>query len=237
VTLYERQPQLGGAFARSASLPGREEFAGFTDTLTAELGYHGVNVRLAHEPARDELATFDRVVVAVGATRKTPDWAEWPGATMPILGLDEAMDVDLPPGRRVVIVDRGDHHNIAILLASKFSAQQAASVDILDPTGAAARRLDALNRWYLTRNFAAERIRLASNVADLQVDGRTVSFAHDGWPQTIGDVDVFVVIEPAASRDIGDWADLGDVIMLGDCDAPGLAVEIVHQAYVTALEI
>ena len=237
VTLYEREARLGGMFARSAALPERADFAGFTDALAAELDDRGVSVRLAHEPSHDELAAYDRVVVAVGATRADVSPAEWPGSAIPVLGLAEALDADLPPGRRVVIVDRGDHHNIAILLARKFAAQQAVSVDILDPTGAAARRLDALNRWYLTRNFAAEKIRLASNVADLQVDGRTVSFAHDGWPQTIGDVDVLVVIEPAASRDIGDWADLGDVIMLGDCDAPGLAVEIVHQAYVTALEI
>ena len=123
VTLFERQPKLGGTFARSASLPGREEFAGFTDTLTAELGQHGVDVRLA------------------------------------------------------------------------------------------------------------------SNVDDLRIDGRAVSFLHDGWPQALGDVDVLVVIEPAVPRDAGPWQELDDVIKLGDCDAPGLAVEIVHQAYVTALEI
>jgi 2,4-dienoyl-CoA reductase-like NADH-dependent reductase (Old Yellow Enzyme family) len=237
VTLYERQPQLGGMFARSASLPEREEFAGFTDALTAELAHHGVDVRVAHEPARHELEGYDRVVVAVGATRAQADPADWPGSTIRTLGLDQALDADLPPASRVVIVDRGDHHNIAVLLARKFAAQEAASVDILDPTGAVARRLDAFNRWYLTRDFAAQRVRLASNVDDLRIEGSTVSFTHDGWPQTVGDVDVLVVIEPAIPRDVREWQDLGDVIKLGDCDAPGLAVEIVHQAYATALEI
>jgi NADPH-dependent 2,4-dienoyl-CoA reductase/sulfur reductase-like enzyme len=237
VTLYEREARLGGMFARSASLPEREEVAGFTDALAAELAHHGVDVRVAHEPAPHELAAYDRVVVAVGATRAQADPAEWPGSAITTLGLDQALDTDLPPGNRVVIVDRGDHHNIAVLLARKFAAQQAASVDILDPTGAVARRLDALNRWYLTKDFAAQRVRLASNVDDLRIEGSTVSFSHDGWPQTVGDVDVLVVIEPAAARDVREWQDLGDVIMLGDCDAPGLAVEIVHQAYVTALEI
>jgi 2,4-dienoyl-CoA reductase-like NADH-dependent reductase (Old Yellow Enzyme family) len=237
VTLYERETELGGMFARSASLPERAEIAGFTEALAAELDDRGVSVHLAHEPSRGELAGYDRVVVAIGATRPDVDTAQWPDSAIPALGLREALDADLPPGRRVVIVDRGDHHNIALLLARKFAAGQAASVDILDPTGAAARRLDALNRWYLTRNFAAEKIRLASNVDDLHVQGTSVSFVHDGWPQTIEDVDVLVVIEPATPRDIREWRDLGDVILLGDCDAPGLAVEIVHQAYVAALEV
>jgi len=237
VTLYERETQLGGMFARSASLPERAEIAGFTEALAAELDDRGVSVHLAHEPSRGELAGYDRVVVAIGATRPDVDAGQWPDSAIPALGLREALDADLPPGSRVVIVDRGDHHNIALLLARKFAAGQAASVDILDPTGAAARRLDALNRWYLTRNFAAEKIRLASNVDDLNVQGTSVSFVHDGWPQTIEDVDVLVVIEPATPRDIREWQDLGDVTLLGDCDAPGLAVEIVHQAYVAALEV
>jgi 2,4-dienoyl-CoA reductase-like NADH-dependent reductase (Old Yellow Enzyme family) len=237
VTLYEREARLGGMFARSAALPERAELAGFTRVLAAELDEHGVSVRLGREPAPAELAGYDRVVVATGATRPRTDAGEWPGAALEVLGLEEALGATRLPGERVVILDRGDHHNVAILLARKFAAMAAASVDILDPTGPAARKLDALNRTYLTRNFAAERVRLASNVSGLRVDGKAVSFVHDGWPQTINDVDALVVLEPPAPADPDAWADLGDVIMLGDCDAPGLAVEIVHQAYVAALEI
>jgi 2,4-dienoyl-CoA reductase (NADPH2) len=237
VTLFEKDVQLGGMFARSAKMPERGEVAGFVGTLAAELDAYGVEVRIGHEASAPDLVGFELAVIATGAKRPPVDPTEWPKATMPAIGMTEALDLELAPGRRVVIIDRGDQHNVAILLARRFVSQQARSVDVLDPTGLAARKLDALNRTYMTRKFGVEPIRLASNVTELDIANNTVTFRHDGWPQTIEGVNLLVVLEPAEPGETREWEGICELIILGDCDAPGLAVEIVHHAYALALEV
>jgi 2,4-dienoyl-CoA reductase-like NADH-dependent reductase (Old Yellow Enzyme family) len=237
VTLFEQTPSLGGTFARAAGLPERAELAGFTAVLARELEHFGVDVRLGQRATPADAAGFDDVVLAVGGRRDEVDTSDWPESTIPTVGVDEALRTEAPAGRRVVVVDRGDQHNIAILLARRFAEQGASGVDVLDPTGPVARRLDSLNRFYLTRNFSEENIRLACNVSDLHITGDTVTFLHDGWPQTLDDVGLLVVIETLRAADPTEWGSLERVIALGDGDAPGLAVEIVHEAYASALAV
>ncbi|MGW4340691.1 oxidoreductase [Rhodococcus koreensis] len=235
VTLYERSPKLGGMFRRSASLPDRAELSTFTEVLETELVKNKVEIRLEHAPTSEELKDYEHVIVATGGNRATPDQSEWPDATLRVLGLDDALDKGVRSGERVVILDRGDHHNTAILLALKFAEQGATAIDIVDPTGGAARKLDILNRQWMTRDFDKLGVRFASNARNVTITGDTVDMVHDGWPQSIHGVDVLVVLEPLRPTDRSTWPD--DAVYLGDCDTPGLAVEIIHHAYASALEL
>jgi hypothetical protein len=222
-------------FRRSAELPHRGELAEFTDILESEIRRLGVAIELGRAPEPAELQSYDEVVVATGASRNDPDPAEWPDTAIRVIGLEEALTTGVSSLDKVVILDRGDHHNVGILLALKFAGQGAASIDVLDPVGAAAGNLDALTRIWLSRDFEALRIRLASNVQKLEVAEDKVRFAHDGWEQSIDSVSVIVVLEAPHAADRSAWPE--SAIFLGDADAPGLGVEIVHHAYVTALEI
>ncbi|WP_067674470.1 oxidoreductase [Nocardia miyunensis] len=232
VTLFEAADQLGGMFARSATLPERQEVARFTEVLATELRHNNVRVELGHSVGPDDLSGYDQVVVAIGASRHAPVAADLPEARMPIVGLEQALDLEVPEGNRVLIVDRGDHHNVALLLARRYEVQGAAQVTVVDTEGPVARKLDILNRGWMTREFDPERVRLVSSAKDLEVTGRRASFRHEGFSQTVDDLDVLVVLEPAIARDPEPWRQCApEVLFLGDADAPGLAVELVHHAY------
>jgi 2,4-dienoyl-CoA reductase-like NADH-dependent reductase (Old Yellow Enzyme family) len=238
VTLFERSQQLGGAFRDAAQFPGRTELAEFTSYLEGEVARAGVTVKLGHLAQPEEMLDFDEVVVATGAQRPGVDADEWREVTGRVIGLAEAMEAGALPGERVVVVDRGDHHNIALLLCERFLGQGARDVTVLDLAGPVAGRLDVLNRYAMTQQLAGRPVRMASHVKDLRLDGSVALFTHEGWPQRIEGIDLVVVLEPAQGTDLEGWRAIrGHVRLLGDADAPGLAVEVVHASFLAAREL
>lgn len=75
VTLYEKSDRLGGQALLAQMLPGREEFGGIVTNLTRELDCHGVAVETGVVVTAGLLRSwdYDAVVVATGATPRTPD--------------------------------------------------------------------------------------------------------------------------------------------------------------------
>ena len=238
VSLFEKADELGGAFRAAAAFAGREELAEFTSYLAGDVERAGVCVKTGHAVEPAELTGYDAVVVATGAERPPVDTAGWSDCAARVLGVAEALTATVEVGERVLLVDRGDHHNIALLLAERYLDQDAGEVVILDLAGPVAGKLDVLNRYAMTRRIADRPVRMASHVNRVRWQDRGVVFEHEGWPARVDDVDVVVVLEAAHGTDPDRWSALGDrVTLLGDADAPGLAVEIVHRAYAAAREI
>ncbi len=238
VTLFEARPQTGGTFRSAADFPGRTELAEFTDYLDQAVLRAGVTVKTGHRVQPRELTDYDRVVLATGARRPAVDRAEFPASSARFLGFDEAMAGGVRPVERVVVLDRGDHHNIALLLAERFLGQGAAEVVLLDTAGPVAGKLDVLNRYTFLQRLENRPVRTAGGVAGLALEGTSVEFTHEGWPQRVEGVDVVVVLTTPTGADLSEWQELGDRLeLLGDADAPGLAVEIVHRAYAAAREL
>ena len=232
VVLFERAERLGGLFARSAVLPERAEVARFTDHLARELDRAGVRTELGRAVSADDLAGFDKVVVATGGVRRPLDPAEFPEATVSLLDLDTALDHSASAGDHVLVVDRGDAHNVALLLARRFQDGGAASVTIVDTVGVIGRKLDLLNKQWMTRELDPDRVRQAPGVTGLEIRGATASFRSEGWAHSVPDLASVVFLEPLSAADPNPWLGCApEVEFVGDCDAPGLAVEIVHKAY------
>ena len=86
VTLFERQPRLGGQALLASMLPGREEFGGIVTNLAHEVAQAGVTVETGTEVDVELLRELgaDAVVLATGARPYRP----------PIEGEDEAHVVD-----------------------------------------------------------------------------------------------------------------------------------------------
>lgn len=238
VTLFEQSDRLGGTFRAAAGFAGREELAEFTDYLAGEVGRAGVTVKTGHAAAADELSDFELVVVATGAQRPDVDAQAWPDSTAEIWGLPQALSATVSSGARVIVVDQGDHHNIALLLAERYLDQGAAEIVVLDLAGPVAAKLDVLNRFAMTRRISDRPVRMASHVSGLQLTGRSATFTHEGWEAQVDDIDIVVMLESPHGATIDDWAGLDErVMLLGDADAPGLAVETVHRAYAAAREL
>ncbi|HEY5897220.1 MAG TPA: NADPH-dependent 2,4-dienoyl-CoA reductase [Burkholderiales bacterium] len=73
VTLFEREPQLGGQFNLAMAVPGKQEFAESVAYYAERLRRAGVTVVLNHAATAAELAAFDEVVVATGIDPRRPD--------------------------------------------------------------------------------------------------------------------------------------------------------------------
>ena len=232
VVLYERTGRLGGALRLAAELPERQELAAFPDWLEQEIRRCGVEVVLCHEPSAADLESFEAVVVASGAVRPDPDPVAW-SSEVKTLGLIEGLTAAVT-GLDVLIVDRGDHRNIALLVARKFRMEGAKSVTVADTAGPVAARLDVLSALWLTRDIDGDgTIRLVPDAAHIEVSGDSVSFGeHRGSaPEHF---DLLVVIEPAVASPAIAAHERDTTFLVGDCFAPGSAVEAVAQAHEVA---
>ncbi|WP_447644116.1 oxidoreductase [Nocardioides zeae] len=105
VTLFERNPHLGGQFQLAMQIPGKEEFAETLRYYTRRLEVLGVDVRLGTTATPDDLAGFDEIVVASGVEPRVPA----------IAGMDHPKAVSYADvlarrvtcGRRVAVVGAG----------------------------------------------------------------------------------------------------------------------------------
>ena len=106
VTLFEREPRIGGQFNLAVRIPGKEEFAETLRYFGHRLAQSGVTLRLGHVATVDELAAgFDAVVVATGVI---PRCAGIPGEDNPrVLSYLDVLASAAAVGPRVAIVGAG----------------------------------------------------------------------------------------------------------------------------------
>ncbi len=103
VTLFEKDPTLGGQFRLAMQIPGKEEFAETMRYYTRRLEVLGVTVELGVAATVETLEGFDEVVIATGVEPRIP----------PIPGIERALsyaDVlggSATPGRRVAVIGAG----------------------------------------------------------------------------------------------------------------------------------
>ncbi len=75
VTLFEKDAELGGALLFCCLVPGKEKMRWYLDWIRDQLLDLGVPIRLRHAPTAAELAGFDLVLNATGASSYVPEVA------------------------------------------------------------------------------------------------------------------------------------------------------------------
>ena len=150
VTLFEAAAEIGGQFNLARRIPGKEEFAETLRYFRTRLAALHVDVRLGHCATADDLAGFDRVIVATGIVPRVP----------PIAGIDHAkvasyVDVvrgTRAVGRRAAIVGAGGiGFDVAELLSAADSPDGHASDGRADDPAIAAFRAE----WGIDIAYAA----------------------------------------------------------------------------------
>jgi 2,4-dienoyl-CoA reductase (NADPH2) len=105
VTLFEKDPDIGGQFRLAMRVPGKEEFAETLRYFSRRLEVLGAEVRLSTEPTAAELATYDDVIVATGVTPRIPILE---GVDHPqVVTYADVLAGRVVPGRRVAVVGAG----------------------------------------------------------------------------------------------------------------------------------
>jgi 2,4-dienoyl-CoA reductase-like NADH-dependent reductase (Old Yellow Enzyme family)/thioredoxin reductase len=117
VSLYEREPDLGGQWNIASATPGKERYASLTDCLRRALAQHGVEVSTGVKVTREMVAQRrpDTVVVATGAI---PAELDVPGATGPhvVQSHDVLAGKVQVEGRAVVVGGRFTGMEVAMTL-------------------------------------------------------------------------------------------------------------------------
>ena len=72
VTVFEKSDEIGGQLNLAKQVPGKEEFWGLVDWFKTMLEDLGVDVRLSQAATADDLAAFDKVIVATGVVPRDP---------------------------------------------------------------------------------------------------------------------------------------------------------------------
>jgi 2,4-dienoyl-CoA reductase (NADPH2) len=115
VTLYEADAELGGQFRMAGTVPGKRDFAETIRYFSAELDRLGVDIRTGRPITgqdRDELQTYDGIVVATGVL---PRQVDLPGADRElVISYHQAFAEPERIGDRVAIIGGG---GIAVDLA------------------------------------------------------------------------------------------------------------------------
>ncbi|HET6154486.1 MAG TPA: NADPH-dependent 2,4-dienoyl-CoA reductase [Marmoricola sp.] len=105
VTLFEKNPHLGGQFRLAMAVPGKEDFADTLRYYTRRLEVLGVDVRVSTQADVAALAGFDEVVIAAGVVPRVP---AIPGIEHPKAVLYSALlDGSVVPGAKVAVIGAG----------------------------------------------------------------------------------------------------------------------------------
>ena len=105
VTLFEAAGEIGGQFNLARRIPGKDEFGETLRYFRRRIERTGVDLRLNRRVAAEDLAGFDRIVLAAGIVPRTPGI---PGIDHPMVA--SYVDIVLgrrEAGRRVAIIGAG----------------------------------------------------------------------------------------------------------------------------------
>ncbi|MGQ9927653.1 MAG: mycofactocin system FadH/OYE family oxidoreductase 2 [Chloroflexaceae bacterium] len=194
VTLYERQPELGGQVNLAVKVTNRAEFGDLVRNLLHELHQLEVTVHTGVAADADMVLAGqpDAVVIATGSI---PDRNAFPGADGPeVADVTDILAGRVTPGKRVMIVDRLGFHEATSV--AEYLAEQGCRVEIVTPTLYVGQDLGItldLENWY--RRARQLNIVCTPNVSVLNAANGLVTAVHNysGQIITFDPVDTIVL--------------------------------------------
>ncbi|WP_219834024.1 FAD-dependent oxidoreductase [Paenibacillus sp. R14(2021)] len=123
VTLYEETARLGGQFLLASHIPGKGAFRETIRYFRVALHRLGVDIRMSSVPDAQELAGFDRMIMATGVQPYVPELLE--GADLPhVCTYAELLAGTRPFGRKIAVIGGGGiGSDVAHYLAERMSLQ------------------------------------------------------------------------------------------------------------------
>ena len=238
VTLFEMRDRLGGNLLVSSGPAFKNDWASFLEYLLRKINRSAVTLRLGTQATAELVAAEspDEVVVAVGAE---PVWPDLPGVHGPnVLWAGDVMEGREVAGRNIVVAGTGGMGMEAAL----HLAQQGKQVQIVELAGGS-----EMDR---TANFINV-IVLKDQLEDLKVythpdlvleeilDGEVVVKDAAQHQRTLP-AEAVVVAPPLRSRRalVDGFSGLAEEVhIVGDCKAPRILFNAIHEGFEAGLEI
>lgn len=246
VSLYERNPHVGGHLATLARLPGRGGWGTVIQDLERGLAVAGARVLLSREPTLSELMEADAVVAATGCTWDVSgeSFSRFgrgeisSGASARVLALDEAIRAatsspsDL--GRHVMIVD-GTGTVAPLALAALLSSRGLAITLVTAHDSLGRTALSELELPHIMPILQANGVQVIVSHGIQHIDSTSVTLQNvwGGVAQSIEGVDAVVLALLRRPDDVLFQEVCGlrkDVYCIGDAVSPRPLEAIIHEA-------
>lgn len=105
VTLFDKNPNIGGQFNLARQVPGKEEFNETIRYFSKQLSRYQVKLKLATIATPDMLSEFDEVILATGILPRTPDIE---GIKHPkVVSYIEVLNKSVVIGNKVALIGAG----------------------------------------------------------------------------------------------------------------------------------
>jgi mycofactocin system FadH/OYE family oxidoreductase 2 len=248
VTLFERQPRLGGQIPAAASVPSRAELLDITRNLVAAAGRLGVDVRLGVAASADTILALapDAVVMATGARPLRPWWAGSAEDNPQIVDVRDVLEGRVSPSGRVIVVDEVGFHQATSV--AEHMADRGAKVEVVTGGMVVGQDLGItldLETWNV--RAAARGITQATDLvpmaATTSVSGISLTLQHHPTGSDVTRECDWVVVAGHQQAEDDLWQALrlsavtAPVHRIGDCLAPRRAHAAVIEGHRVAVSL
>lgn len=236
VILFDAKPRIGGQLGTATQAPNRSGWSALLRYYQDNLD--GARTELGHRVSPADLADFDEIIVATGATE-----TETPRTLTTTSVLIDPRQIW--PGNHVVVVDDGFGYWPALGAVEAALAGGAGRVTVLVPGPAIAAGIPAESRVQLLRRLAGRPVDFVVQAASAEV--------HDGEPDTVvvyrnalsGEVRELTCdrVVVAGERIATDWRPFPEqlpkarVQVIGDALVPRRVSHAVAEGYAAAATI
>ena len=237
VSLYERNPELGGQWNVACALPGKEGYATLTDRLKRSLDQYGIAVTMGTKVTRETVLKVkpDVVVVATGAV---PLDLNVPGGTGKhvVQGHDVIEGKAEVKGRAVVVGGRFIGMEVAIWLA-----EQGRQVSLVTRAGLGEDgvKLEKFTFQTLANRLFELNVPLYLHANVVEITEKAVMIALGGEIYPVGADTVILSVgmrsENSLARELEGAAP--EIYTVGDCVRPRDAAAVSYQAAKLATSI
>ncbi|WP_276355639.1 FAD-dependent oxidoreductase [Cohnella caldifontis] len=239
VTLFEAADRLGGLFRLASAIPGKQVFLETVRYYEVALRRLGVSVKLDTRPSAEELAAFDRVVLATGVEPYIPEAIE--GADDPIAcTYAQLLSGERRPGRNVVIVGGGGIGCDVAHYLAETAREDGIRITLVSRAEKPAKGVGLTTRWVLLGELKRWGVHMLNGYRCVRIAPDGV-WAENGGERRFVEADQVVLCTGQRSRrDVAEDLPEGRPAdwIGGAADAAELnAARAIRQAYELALSL
>jgi len=235
VTLYEKQPKLGGQLLQAIVPPHKTNLPSLIDYLTTQMVKQGVKVDLGTE-ATPELIEETRPDVVILATGITPLVPAIPGIHRPsVVTARQVLDGE-EVGERIAIIGGG----LVGCETAEFLAEQGKMVTVLEVLDEVAARIILALRLLLLSRLADKGVTILTGAKCQELtDSGLAIITREGEKQTIAADSVVLAAGETPNRVLLQRLEgkVPEIYPIGDCVEPGGIAEAIADGCRIGLRI
>lgn len=236
VTLYEKEPRLGGQWLLAATPPHKQEFLEFINYQTRQLARLKVRVELGKEASASLVSELkpDVVIVATGAV---PRELSVPGTNLSqVVTARDILSGKATAGSRVLVVGGG---NVGLETAH-FLAEPGKKVTVIEMLEQVGTDMGSTVQWHLLKRLKERRVTISRSTELKRITETGVIVERNGAKETWPGFDTVVLAvgaRPANETATALKGMVKELYTIGDAVQPRRAMDATREAAEVACRI